>query len=171
MAGRVGKVAQLEREAAGAPVQHSIARVRCERCPNDAKVIREGRSLCVPCDDDLRHEKAREFCERKGLRTVDEMRAFCRDMAKRVGRGQTFEAWCDGMKQLTVDRILVMDGPNSSTLARLRDAGVIDGNHRLIPPGEARRIARDAVMQDKARAIVEMATREAIPGGTGEVAK
>lgn len=153
----------------GSTTPSDAPRVKCQRCPELARVRRGDQVLCFSCEADLRHEESRKFCEANGLRTIDEMREFCKQKARTFGH-HTFERWCDGMTQRTVDIIERMDGTDSKTLERLRDAGVIDGRNKLIPLGEAREIAKEARMRERAKAIVEMQDRKVIEGGTGTVA-
>lgn len=140
---------------AAAQAQADRSFVKCDRCPNAARNRVGDRNLCLTCQDDIRHEEARKFCEQHGLKTVDEMREFCRVQARTFGR-PSFETWAANMKQKTVDLIAIMDGPESKTLDRLKDAGVIDGRNKIIPAGEAREIAKQARRAERARVICEL---------------
>lgn len=157
MAGRLqqGKVAQLEREAAALP---PIPLLPCGRggCKNPAKVKVAERWVCFACRDELRSDESRKFCEARGLRTVEEMRAYCKEKARSFGRAGSFDAWTKNMTQSTVDIIRRLDGARSPTLDRLLEAGVVDGADKLIPFGHARQIAREARLAERARAICEL---------------
>lgn len=144
-----GKVGELEREAKAA------AAITCDvgSCKNRATTVFEKRNVCESCRADMRHEEARKFCESRGLRTVDEMRAYCRDQAKKFGRGPTFEDWAKNITQKTVDIAERMWGSDNDLLTRLRAEGAIDGRNKLIP-AEARAVAKAAYLAERARQVV-----------------
>ena len=145
-----GQVAKLEREAA-----QQIALMPCGRggCKNPARTKFADRWVCFACRDDLHAEESKKACEAKGLRTVDEMRDYCKRMARTFGR-PSFDTWAKNMRQETVDLIERIDGQDSKSLERLRAAGVIDGRNKLIPL-DARVTAAKAYRAERARLIVE----------------
>lgn len=148
MAGRLNKVQEIEREVRGLPT--------CERCHagRATNIIKE-RRLCDSCQADLRHEESKAFCDRMGLRTIDEMREFCRQRARTFGRGISFEQWSKTITQRTVDIIAVTGGrSDEQCLERLRAVGAIDGRNKLIPL-EGRQVAADAHRAERARLICE----------------
>jgi hypothetical protein len=126
MAGRVGKVAKLEQEAAAR--QQDFERQARAEAYSKAEEERAAR----------RKAEAEQFMRENNLHTTDDCRSFVIRKAKqlmRVNDRGLFERWCDNMKQVTVDW-LVTGGWRDDKLAleRLRDAGVIDEANRLIPP-------------------------------------
>lgn len=155
MAGRVNKVQKLEREAAASAQQAQLMPCGRGGCKNPARTKFNGRWLCFDCRNDLKSEESRKFCEAKGLRTVDEMRAYCRDTARKIGQGVSFETWAKNITQKTVD-IIARGGARSdeACLERLRAAGAIDGRSRVIPQ-DARAVAKAAYLAERARLIVQ----------------
>lgn len=134
MAGRVGKVAQLE-QAARATGDEGLR----------AEVQRQLEHQQTLAQEAHRREVA-EFMKREGLKSVEDCRSYCRRMMRGSIGVHSFEAWARVMRQDTVDRMVLMDTPDDQrVLARLRRECVIDEQNRLIPLEErdALRAQRD----------------------------
>lgn len=145
MAGRVGKVAMLEQQAAAA--QQDFERQARAEAQRKAEELRAEQARA----------KAEEFMRANGLKTTDEARAFVMRQMRMLFRQGTdkslFERWCDAMKQVTVDWLVLDDGRDGRrALERLRDAGVIDEVNRLIPKEQREAAAAQARAQ---RALVD----------------
>jgi hypothetical protein len=142
---RCGWVMPAERsEAAARPIVHCDT-VGCEQ-PAFNRV--DGKNLCRGCEDRIRHEQAEAFCRSKGLDTVEQRRAYCKQQLRNFGRGvPSFERWARAMTQKTIDYLVLADGADDrKVLERLFYLGVIDEHRKLIPldQREARRGAMEA---------------------------
>ena len=150
MAGRIGKVAKLEQqaeeEARRQTAGHEVERQRA-------------------IADAAHAAQVSEFMQREGLHSVEDCRAYCKKMMARFRYGQvgvhSFQRWCEVMRQETVDRLVLMDTKSDRTaLDRMRYAGVIDEQNKLIPldrraavAEERREERRQAEAELRARAI------------------
>jgi hypothetical protein len=116
------------------------------------------RTLCQACDERVFHEQAVASCKAKGLDTVEKQRAYCRQMVRSFGRrAPSFEQWAENITQEAVDRLVLMGGKSDeAVLEKLRAHGAIDGRNKVIPAGEPRRIAADAVRAERARQIAKV---------------
>lgn len=113
----------------------------------DEAWIRDGeQNLCRRCHEGKRNTEAFERCKAKGLNTVADMQAYCRQSLKKGLFGRpSFERWAETMKQGTVDTMLRMATlSDEKTLERLRTLCVIDAENKVIPVVE-RQALRDAL--------------------------
>lgn len=131
MAGRVGLVSQLERQASAGD---EAPRARCG-CGHMAFIRDGGENLCLRCYEGKSNTEAFQHCKALGLNSVEDMRRYCAQRARQVLRGvPSFERWANTITQATVDRIALMGGKDDKrTLERLQDVGVIDADRRIIP--------------------------------------
>lgn len=129
-------------------------------------------NLCLECQAAERRKVSEQFCAERGLDTVEAKREFCKTLARKFGRGPSFEEWARSITQKTVDIIERMGGKDvERTLDRLRAAGAIDGRNKVIPM-EAREVAAAAHRAERARLICETeAYLEARRRETEELAK
>lgn len=134
MAGRMGKVAQIENEARAQA--EAAARAEAERQREHQRTLAE----------EAHRREVAAFMKREGLATVEDCRAYIRKHAARMRAGsfgvQGFERWCEVMKQEAVDRMALMDtADDRRVLERMRDAGVIDEANRLVPHEKREEVA------------------------------
>lgn len=126
-----------------------------EGCDKPATNRVGDQNLCADCQASIRRARSEAFCHEQGLRTIDEMRAYCRRLARKGFNGVSFDGWARNMTQRTVDLIAINGAVSDERcLERLRAAGVIDGRNKLIP-FDAREVAAAAHRAERARMIVE----------------
>lgn len=134
-----------------------VATVFCDTtgCEQRAFSRVGNKNLCRGCQDEIHRRSTEEFCKANNLNTGAEMRTYCMRLARQWSE-PSFDRWCRTMTQRTVDILVRSAGlSDQQALDRLRRAGVIDGNDRLIPAGDARKIAAEAHVQERARRICE----------------
>lgn len=104
-------------------------------------------------------ERARQFAEKHGLKTVADHIAFFRKKLRSFGQRDPFETWCTGLTQKAVDRIFMLGGRDAERMRRRwLEAGVIDEHDKLVPLAD--RPARQAAMKEAAaKAQAEMEER------------
>lgn len=125
MAGRVGKVAQMEAEAAA----------RQQDFEREQRAARQRRAEEV--QEQRQREEREAFMRENGLSTPEQCREFVRRKVRQMQWANSeglFERWCRNMRQVTVDWLVLAGGKDDlRCLERLRRAGVIDAENRLVP--------------------------------------
>lgn len=127
-------------------------------CGEPAFVRDEGRNYCHRCYEGRRNTEAFERCKAMGLNTVEDMRAYCRQMLKKgIFEKPSFERWAETMKQATVDAMVRMcTDSDLKTIGRLRAMCAIDADNKIVPlekrqalrSAMAARIAAESALED-----------------------
>jgi len=157
----------LKRTAAQVDLARAAAKRFCSRqeCGNVALAWHQ---LCEACYEAVRSAEVKASLEARGLKSVEDCKAYCRRMAKKVLHGApSFERWAESMTQATVDVIVTMRTPSDvRLLERLRSIGVIDEKDKLVPLAEraARRGAIEALEKERrAAADAQIAAAGIVP--------
>lgn len=127
--------------------------VQCayDACPDDATIrIKTSTGLANLCRghyDAHWQREADAYCKSAGFNTIEQKRWFCTNGMAAIG-SLTPERWMATITQRAVD-IIARSGMDTRALDRMREAGIIDSENRVIPPS-AREPAKPLLQEEAA---------------------